>query len=79
MDGGWALIVGIYLGSVWGPSGSILGPFGVRLGSMLKSDSGSSLRPLGDLIFRPVGPIVVPLLDLLLGLYWPPGGSRWAS
>ena len=56
--------------SIWNRFGSIWGPFGVCLGSMLRSGSDSSLRTPRDQISRPLGPILAPLLDPMLAPCW---------
>ena len=59
---------GDHLGFVWGS-------YGVRMGSILKSDSDSGLRPPRDQISRPLGPILALLLDPVLAPCWPHVGT----
>ena len=60
---------------LWGP---ILGPFGVCLGSMLRPDGDSGLRPSQDQIFGPLGASLGPHVGPMLAPRWPHVGSSWA-
>ena len=64
-------------------SGYVLGFFGVHLvfcvGSILRSDSDSGLRPPRDQISGPLGPILALLLDPMLDPCWHHVGGRRAS
>ena len=55
------------------------GPFGVDLGSMLRPDGDSGLRPPWDHIFGPLGASLGPHVGPMLAPSWPHVGSCWAS
>ena len=67
--------------------GYVLGPFqvpfgvhfGVDFGSMLRSDSDSGLRPPWDQMSRPLGSILVALLDPMWAPCWLHVGGGRAS